>query len=597
MKRTIKSKGLRVKVAAIAVSLGTIPVIIVGSLSYLSTNERLHQQVLQSQTEHTVEIADRLYNFMLERYGDLWSVSHLPTFSNPRVSQTLSTEEKENLLNTVVDAYEIYDSLAVFDRNGGVLFRSQGNVTPQQSDRSYFQLAQQSDRPIISQPERSPATEKLSIYITSPIRDRETGELLGILRARLPVNVLENLIQVVNNSDRRHIHIVDRSGRTFININSDVLDENIFNTFPLVRDAYETDRLAIDIVESLESQEKRLMSVVPLRNADRIAPLDWSVIVDVDPEIAFATSNQLLRTIGLGSVATLASVAVIAIAVSLFITEPMVRRITSVVQTIVSASSEMASTVEQQERTLQQQAASVNQSTATADELNASSQRSAERAQAAELQARQVLQLAEEGTVFVEQTLKGTNDVQNKVETIAEQISQLSDFTRQIGTISTLVSDLANQTNMLALNASVEAVRAGEHGKGFAVVASEIRKLADQSRSSAQRIDNLVSTIQSAIETTATATEDGTKTLSKTMAIATSTAEKFVGVKDAIRDIAIGSQQIAATANQQARAIEQLVEAMNALDRGVGETASSISQTRLGSQDLNQAALTLQKMV
>ncbi len=594
MKRSLKSKGLRAKAAGIAVAIGTIPVIIVGTLSYITTDKRLRQQVFQSQTEHTVDLADRLYGFMSERHGDLWSVSHLPAFTNDRVAQTLSKEGKEDILNTVVEAYQIYDNLTIFDLNGRVLLKSTGNVSPQQVDRPYFQLAKQSDRPVINPPETSPATGELSIYITAPIRDRATGQLQGILRARLPVSVLKDLIKGTDISDQQHVHIVDSSGQSFININSDAPRSD---TFPLVQKAYETNQIQVDLVEGLEGNEKRLMSVVPLRNADRMAPLDWSVIVDVDPDVAFTTSNQLLRTLGVGTLATLASVAVIAVAVSLFITEPMVQRITSVVQTIVSASSEMASTVEQQERTLQQQAASVNQSTTTADELNASCQRSAERAGAAELQAQQVLQLAEEGTVFVEQTLQGTNDVQDKVETIAGQISQLSDFARQIGTISTLVSDLANQTNMLALNASVEAVRAGEHGKGFAVVASEIRKLADQSRSSAQRIDSLVSTIQLAIDTTATATEDGTKTLSQTMAIATSTAEKFVGVKDAIRDIVIGSQQIAATATQQARAIEQLVDAMNALDRGVSETASSISQTRLGSQDLNQAALTLQKMI
>ncbi|MGC9505552.1 methyl-accepting chemotaxis protein [Baaleninema sp.] len=597
MKSQQKSKGLRVKAAAIAVAIGTIPVLIVGGLSYFTTNQNLRQKVLQTQNEQTRQIAERLEDFMLERYGDIWAISNLPTFSDNRVSEILDKPAKESLLNTAVNAYQIYDSLAVFDANGSVLLKSDGQVSTQHIDRPYFQAALQSNRPVISQPEISPATGELSLYITAPLRENTTGQFQGLLRARLPVSQLIDLVEIPEKTDRKHVHIVDSSGQSFININSQAPGKDVFQTFPLVQEAYDSEQVQFGVVDNLEGNRQRVMSVVPLRDSDRTTALNWSVIIDTDPDLAFAASNQLLQTIGFGTLATLVSVAVIAVVVSLFITEPMIQRITSVVQTIVSASSQMAATVEQQERTLNQQAASVNESTTTADELNASSQRSAERAEAAERQAQQVLRLAEDGTLSVEQTLAGMQDLQNKVETIAGQISQLSEFTRQIGTISTLVSDLANQTNMLALNASVEAVRAGEYGKGFAVVASEIRKLADQSRSSAQKIDNLVSTIQSAIDTTVMATEDGTKTVANTMTVANTTADKFIGVKEAIREIVVGFQQIAATANQQARAIEQLVEAMNALDRGVSETASGISQTRLGSQDLNQAALTLQSMI
>ncbi len=89
--------------------------------------------------------------------------------------------------------------------------------------------------------------------------------------------------------------------------------------------------------------------------------------------------------------------------------------------------------------------------------------------------------LTEGGTQAVQQTLKGVTTLKEQVNEIANAIIRLSEQTRQIGTISSLVGDLANQTNMLALNAAVEAARAGEHGKGFGVVATEIRKLADQS--------------------------------------------------------------------------------------------------------------------
>src|SRR6185295_5640534 len=95
-----------------------------------------------------------------------------------------------------------------------------------------------------------------------------------------------------------------------------------------------------------------------------------------------------------------------------------------------------------------------------------------------------------------QKTIDGMSDLKDKVTAIAAQILKLSEQTSQIGGITDLVSDLASQTNMLALNAAVEAARAGEHGKGFAVVSAEIRKLADQSRKAAERINTLVADVQ-----------------------------------------------------------------------------------------------------
>jgi methyl-accepting chemotaxis protein len=189
--------------------------------------------------------------------------------------------------------------------------------------------------------------------------------------------------------------------------------------------------------------------------------------------------------------------------------------------------------VEQQERVANQQAASVNETTTTMDELKASCRQSSEQAKAAAAAAQQALALAEGGTQAVGETLEGMFTLEKKVAAIAEQILHLSEQASQIGSISQIVSDLANQTNMLALNSSVEAVRAGEYGKGFAVVANEIRRLSDQSQKSAEKINLLVSNIQKAINSTVMVTEEGTKTVKTGVQIAKNTDQAFTGVADA----------------------------------------------------------------
>ena len=150
---------------------------------------------------------------------------------------------------------------------------------------------------------------------------------------------------------------------------------------------------------------------------------------------------------------------------------------------------------------------------------------------------------------------------------------------------------------MLALNAAVEAARAGEHGKGFAVVAGEIRKLADQSKKSAEKIDTLVTDIQSAINSTASVTDRGTKTVAEGMQLTHGTAESFVGVADSINNIFLHSQQISLNAKQQALATHQVVDAMNSLTLAAQETASGISQIKVGTQQLKAAAQNLKAMV
>jgi methyl-accepting chemotaxis protein len=264
---------------------------------------------------------------------------------------------------------------------------------------------------------------------------------------------------------------------------------------------------------------------------------------------------------------------------------------------IVSSASEIAASVEQQERTSSQQAASVSETSTTMDELGASSRQSAEQAEAAAAGAQQALVLAEGGTQAVERSLEGMTELRERVDAIADQILRLSEQTSQIGGISGLVSDLANQTNMLALNAAVEAVRAGDHGRGFAVVSGEIRKLADQSKKSAEKINALVADIQTAINSTVMVTDEGTKKVEEGVKIAEETADAFEGVASAINNVVLNSQQISLNVKQQAVAIQQVVSAMNSLNIGAQENANGISQIKTGTHQLNDSALQLKAVM
>ncbi len=262
------------------------------------------------------------------------------------------------------------------------------------------------------------------------------------------------------------------------------------------------------------------------------------------------------------------------------IAKPLGAKISEIVSTVVSSSTEIATTIEQQERAAIQQATSVNQTSTAMDELGTSSRQSAEQAKVSAESAQQVLLLIDGRS---HDGYNNESSLREKVGDIANQILHLSEQTNQIGMISTLVSDLASQTNMLALNAAVEAVRAGEHGKGFAVVAAEIRKLADQSKKSAEKINGLVVDIRNSTNSTVMVTDEGTKTVEK--------------IVESMKTIALNGQQIALTSNQQAIAVQQVVEAMSSFNISAREAASGISQIKVGTQRLNQAARELKTVV
>jgi methyl-accepting chemotaxis protein len=288
---------------------------------------------------------------------------------------------------------------------------------------------------------------------------------------------------------------------------------------------------------------------------------------------------------------------ILGITIAWLISSGIANTINQAVTTISNFSTEIGATLEEQERMATQQAASVNETTTTMDELGASSRATAQQIESAVGEAKQALNLAGGGTKAVTQTLAAMSNLKTKVTSMQGQIIQLSEQTDQIGSISTLVSDLANQTNMLALNAAVEAVRAGENGKGFAVVAAEIRKLADQSKKSAEKINLLVVDIQRAINSTIMVTDEGTKTVEGGVNIAEETSQAFAGVANAINNVVLSSQQISLNAKQQVIAIEQVVDAMSSLNQAAGQAATSISQTKMGTQKLNIAALDLKSIV
>lgn len=239
----------------------------------------------------------------------------------------------------------------------------------------------------------------------------------------------------------------------------------------------------------------------------------------------------------------------------------------------------------------------MNETTGIIEGVGNGAIQSAQQAEASTEEAKQALSLAEEGTQTVGLTVEGISDLKDQVLAIANQIVHLSKKTSQISTVSDLVADLANQTNILALNAGVEAARAGDQGRGFAVIANEIRKLADQSKRSAEEINSLIYEVQESINSAVMVTDEGTKKAIQGIKLAEETGDVFVSIANAVNNMFLSNQQIATTAKQQAVAVQQVVAAMQAINLESKETALGITNVKNATQNLHEATQDLEVLV
>lgn len=380
---------------------------------------------------------------------------------------------------------------------------------------------------------------------------KDMNELIENEEQRKNLKVLEDLVAKLDDFDRELMSLVDQGKPA--------------EAVKMWRESNARD-LSGEITDALNAMRKKEGEIVEEEQKQQNQALD-----------------NLLLAVWLSTGLALTA----AVTIGLWIVSTIVNRLNKESSGIASAANQIATTVEEQERLTAQQAAAVNQTTASVDELGASSRQSAEQAASASAGANQVFILAN-GKSLTQQGLgsnvaAGTVSLKDKIGQVQTQILRLSEHLSQIYNITNVVSDLASQTNMLALNASVEAARAGEHGKGFAVVATEIRKLADQSKQSADKINSLIMDIQNSANSTVVVTEDGAKAVDD--------------IVNSINDVAVNIQQISLTTKQQAIAIQQVVDAMNSLNVSARETAAGITQTKLGTQQLNQTAMNLQELI
>jgi methyl-accepting chemotaxis protein len=182
------------------------------------------------------------------------------------------------------------------------------------------------------------------------------------------------------------------------------------------------------------------------------------------------------------------------------------------------------------------------------------------------------------------------DQIRQRVDAIARDILTLSQQGQQIADIIATVNDVADQSNILALNAGIEAAKAGEQGKGFAVVATEVRNLAEQSKQATAQVRAILGEVQQATAGAVAATEQGTKVVEEGQRLAVRAGDVIRTQADTIRGAAHAVQQIAASAHQQSIGMDQVALAMKNLTESTGHFVTGARQSQLAAEDLNRLA-------
>ena len=266
-------------------------------------------------------------------------------------------------------------------------------------------------------------------------------------------------------------------------------------------------------------------------------------------------------------------------------------------ENINHATLNISSSTSEQAATVTEQAASVAETTATVEEVRQTAEQSAERAMVVSEMAANTMGVAENGLKAVKKSEEGMLSLKEQVRNIAETILALSEQTQQIGEIIASVNDISDQSHLLALNAAMEAARAGEAGRGFAVVAGEVRNLAEQSRQATAQISGILSEIQKSANTAVMVTEQGTKSAETGVTLAQATGEAISAIREHTQQVVSAAQQIAASSRQQLTGMDQITRAMENINEAAIQTQTVMQQAELGTQKLNDLARSLTNVV
>ncbi len=269
----------------------------------------------------------------------------------------------------------------------------------------------------------------------------------------------------------------------------------------------------------------------------------------------------------------------------------------TVVSRLSAATEELSAQIEQSSRSADVQRDRVTASATAMDQMNATVLEVARNAGVAAEGSDTARNKAQEGASIVSKSIEALNTVQNDTNVLRSEMEQLGKQAEAIGAIMTVISDIADQTNLLALNAAIEAARAGEAGRGFAVVADEVRKLAEKTMTATKEVGTAISGIQQGTQNSINAVAKTAQTLDGATVLATSSGTALSDIVKVVDNTADQVRGIAAAAEEQSASSDEITHSLEEINRIANETATVMGESSLAVAELANQTGQLQVLV
>ena len=301
-----QQKTIRFKTTLLAIAIGIIPTLAVGSTGYYYAANSIEREITNLRKTLVEDLQTQVSVFMGDRLNDIEMIAQSSIFTDPKLRASTTAEEKSAALQKIQDIYGVYSSIAVFDAQGDLVAKTGGQVVENQLDRFPIQAAI-TDGEIVSPSIISTSTGAYSIY-TAPIKDSVSGETIGFVRARMSVEVLQELLASYTKRGDRY-YLLD-GGKIFLSSAGDAAESTYDYEAIDFKELFENTAIlnssgvATDIAVNTKTNTEQFLTFAPLQTKG-IPSLNWQAIIATDLATVFAPRRKLRQVfvIGVGIVA------------------------------------------------------------------------------------------------------------------------------------------------------------------------------------------------------------------------------------------------------------------------------------------------------